>query len=85
MVEVMAKAVDGLKDEGRQGFVVVNLEGLQPRFQHDTSIREALAANKCVVLKGVFLEGPTNFTKEEIAAEKGSLEQMIQYHGTLLG
>jgi hypothetical protein len=86
-VRQMAAAQDGTPSDGdvaEKGspFVMVDLpKPPLPAYGKDDLIRSYLANNRCVLVRGQTLEGPTAFTGDEIQAYKGSLAQSVEWQG----
>jgi hypothetical protein len=85
-VQLLAESRDG-RTSGSSAdvnpFVVIpERDPSTPRHSQDHLIRVHLANQRTVIVKA-YLDGPQSFSKEEIGAAKGALNQRVQWHGEL--
>jgi hypothetical protein len=84
-VQFLAETRDGYSTSAPDDnpFVVIpERDPSMPLHSQDHLIRGHLANQRCVIMKAE-LDGPQSFTKEDIGAVKGPLNQPVHWHGEL--
>jgi hypothetical protein len=73
---------DDLNGYRRNEYIVIELpKPPLPSYSLDHLIRSHLGNNRCILVRGQTLEGPSSFSLEEIQAYKGSLAQKVEWQG----
>ena len=73
-----------LDDRTRGHFVVIARRGLtEPMNEIDHDVRMHLAHQRCVIVTGECLDGPSGFYEEEIESVRGALTQRADWQGEI--